>query len=118
MLLGIKVFFPVTKILYLPIIKNILQAITFLSVIDNNELNLLITLKVVLTGFMQLEEIIYTNVEENNFLFKDLHFICFNITFFKNSYYITLNMKLSKIDTNYIEVFIILAATTLDFCLV
>lgn len=115
LLQGGNAFFFSTKALRLSITKDILQAITFPPSVNINKLNLYTTFKVAWAGFMQLRKITYTNTKKHYLLFKDLHLIYSNITFFENDQYITLYLKQSKIDTNYARIFIMLAATTLFF---
>lgn len=78
-----KTFFPTTKALRPSITKYILQVITFLLLIDINELNLYIAFKVAWTGFIQLREITYTDAEKHYLLFKNLRLMHSNVAFSK-----------------------------------
>lgn len=70
--------------------------------------NLEMALKVVWVRFMRLKELTYIAVDKNASLFKDLYLIRSDITFLKKNQYTMLKFKCSKIDTNYIRVFIML----------
>lgn len=114
LLAGGRSFFPSTKLLCLPITKNILQILTSAPAYTLNDLNLYTAFKVTWAGFMRLGEITYTAAEKVTTLFKDLHLTRSDITFSEK--YATLRLKRSKTNTNHTRVLIMLAATNDSTC--
>lgn len=113
-----KAFFLAVKALQLPITKHILSTIISQVLVDINKLNLLIALKMVWTGFICLREITYTEFEKHHTSFKDLNLMRFDITFSENDQYAIKRFKWSKTNTTYINVLIMLAATSFTSCLI
>lgn len=111
LLVGGRLFFPSTKSICLPIIKNILQILTTPPPTTFNDLNLNTAYKVAWAGFMRLGELTYIATEKANPSFKDLYFTRSDITFSEQNQYAMLRLKRSKTDTNHTGVLIRLAAT-------
>lgn len=106
-----KSFFLFTKVLQLPITKNIFKFIIRASPTTTNELTLNIMFEVAWTSLMKMEELTYIVAEKAITFFKNLHLIRSNIIFSKPNQYATLNFKYNQTNINYTGVFIMLAIT-------
>lgn len=116
MVVGWRSFFFFTKSFYLLIIKDIFQVLTSLLLIFINKLNLDIIFKVTWIRFMRLKKLIYMAVKKSDTSFKNLYLIRSDNTFFEQNQYAMLRLKHSKIDINYIGVFILLTVNKNSIC--
>lgn len=76
-----------------------------------NNLNINIIFKVAYADFIKLKKLIYTKQKKQSILFKELYLIHFNVILSEGNQYITLRLKYSKTNINYIEVLIMLDIT-------
>lgn len=116
MVVGWRSFFFFTKSFYLLIIKDIFQVLISLLLIFINKLNLDIIFKVTWIRFMRLKKLIYMAVKKSDTSFKNLYLIRSDNTFFEQNQYAMLRLKHSKIDINYIGVFILLTVNKNSIC--
>lgn len=102
-----KFFFSSTKILWVPITKDIFKLITRASLIITNELNLNTIFLVAWADFIRMKKLTYIIVEKATTSFKDFHLIRSHITFFNQDQYVKLRLKYSKTNINYTKIFIL-----------
>lgn len=89
LLQGRKSLFAATKAIRLSITQDILFTITTSSLLRIHDLNIDKAFKLAWANFMRLRELTYTERDKESTSFKDLHVMCFNITFSESDRYAT-----------------------------
>ena len=115
---GRRRFFPSKKRNRLPITKDILEKITEVELLSISNLNFDTIFKVAWSGFMKMRELTYTTAGIIKATFEEITILWSDISFAKRDQYAILRLERSKINTNYTEIKIILAATGERTCAV